>query len=148
MLKKITRVNNDSNTTSAALLIARISMSILMLTHGIPKLIMLFTGDVQFLPLFGLSAETSLTLAVFAEVICSFLILVGLGTRLATIPLIITMLIAAVFVHSADPFVRQEPALHYLAGYIFLLIAGAGRYSVDYLIQENRLRSRRGIKIA
>ena len=136
-MKKLLNVNQTSNTTDVALLIARIGIAALMLTHGLPKLAMLFSGDpVQFLPLFGLSAELSLGLAVFAEVFCSLLLLVGFGTRLAVLPLITTMLVALIAVHAADPFAKQEPALHYLLVYVVLLFTGSGKYSVDYWLQR------------
>jgi len=135
-MKKILNVNNTSNTTGIALLVARTGIAALMLTHGIPKLMMLFSGaPVQFPPVMGLSAELSLGLTVFAEVFCSIFLLAGFATRLATIPLIITMAVAALFIHGADPLAKQEPALQYLLVYIVLFLAGSGKYSIDYLLQ-------------
>ena len=125
-----------------ALLIARVGIAALMLTHGIPKLGMLLSGEpVQFLPFMGLSAKFSLGLAVFAEVICSVFLLVGFATRLALIPLIITMLVAVFVVHAADPFSSKEPGFQYLLVYIVLLIMGGGKYSVDYLLQPKAVRA-------
>jgi putative oxidoreductase len=136
-MKKLLNVNQTSTGVDAALLIARLGIGAMMLTHGLPKLAMLFSGDpVQFLPIMGLSPEFSLSLAVFAEVFCSILLLVGFGTRLAVLPLITTMLVALFTVHAADPFAKQEPAFHYLLVYVVLLLAGSGKYSVDYLLQR------------
>ena len=140
-MKKIFSINNNSSTIDLALLIARIGIAGLMLTHGIPKMMMLFSGDIQFPSVLGLSAAASLTLAVFAEVLCSIFILFGFGTRVATVPLILTMFVAVLFIHAADPFAKQEPAVHYLLGYIFLLIAGSGKYSLDYLLQRKADKS-------
>jgi putative oxidoreductase len=138
-MKKIFSTQHSAG-ADAALLLARIVIASMMLTHGIPKLGMLFSGDpIQFPPVMGMSAVTSLFLAVFAEVACSILILFGLGTRLATIPGIITMLVALVAIHGADPFEKKENALHYLLVYVVLLLAGAGKYSLDTIIQD-RLR--------
>ena len=138
-MKKIFNVDNGSNTTGIALLVARVGIAALMLTHGIPKMMMLFSGaPVQFPPVMGLSAELSLCLAVFAEVFCSALLLAGFATRLATIPLIITMLVAVLFIHAADPFAKQEPAFQYLLVYIVLLFTGSGKFSMDYLLQRKR----------
>jgi putative oxidoreductase len=135
-MKRILNVNQTNTTIDTALLIARIGIAALMLTHGIPKLMMLFSGaPVQFPPVMGMSAELSLGLTVFAEVICSVLILAGFATRLAAIPLIITMLVALLSIHVADPFAKQEPVLKYLLVYIILLFAGSGKYSIDYLFQ-------------
>ena len=118
-----------------ALLVGRIAFALLMLTHGLPKMMTLFSGDpVQFPAVFGMSAELSLTLAVFAEVLCSLLILVGLGTRAATIPLIITMLVAVFSIHAADAFAQKELAVLYLVAFVILFVAGSGRYSLDHLL--------------
>lgn len=141
-MKKILSVNNTSNATDIALLVARIGIAALMLTHGIPKMMMLFSGaPVQFPPVMGLSAELSLGLVVFAEVLCSVLLLVGFATRLATIPLIITMLVAVFLIHVADPLAKQEPALQYLLVYVVLFFAGSGKYSIDYLLQGKMTRN-------
>jgi putative oxidoreductase len=118
-----------------ALLVGRVALALLMLAHGLPKMQMLFAGEpVQFPAVFGMSAEMSLALAVFAEVFCSILILVGFATRLATLPLIMTMLIAVFSIHAADAFAQKEPAVLYLSGYLVLLVAGSGKYSVDQLL--------------
>lgn len=138
-MKKILSVNKAPFTTDIALLVARLGIAALMLTHGIPKMMMLFSGaPVQFPSVMGLSAELSLGLTVFAEVFCSVLLLAGFATRLATIPLIITMLVAVLLIHGADPLAKQEPALQYLLVYIVLLFAGSGRYSVDYLLLRKK----------
>ena len=78
-------------------------------------------------------------MAVFAEVFCSILILVGFATRLATVPLIITMLVAVLSIHAADPFVKKEMAMHFLLAYAVLLVTGSGKYSVDQLLQRRQV---------
>jgi putative oxidoreductase len=141
-MKNIFSVNNSSRTTATILLIARFGIAALMLTHGIPKLIMLFSGGpIKFPPVMGMSASFSLGLAVFAEVFCSLLILTGFATRLATIPLITTMLVAVFSIHAADSFNKQEPGLLYLIVYTMLLLAGSGKYSVDYLLTRKSMAS-------
>jgi putative oxidoreductase len=142
IMKKILSVDPASTSINIALLIARVGIGALMLTHGLPKMAMLFSGEpLQFPPMMGMSSVLSLTLTVLAEVFCSVLLLTGLVTRLAAIPLIITMLVALILVHSADPIAKQEPALHYLLVYLVLLFAGAGKYSLDYLMQGKRTTS-------
>lgn len=121
------------------LLIVRAGISILMLTHGLVKLSGLMAeGPVQFPSVLGMSPELSLSLAVFAEVGCSLALLLGFATRLAVIPLMITMLVAVFNIHAADAFDKKELAVHYLLVYVILLIAGAGRYSVDYYLQQRK----------
>lgn len=121
--------------THTVLLILRIAIAILMLVHGVPKLNMLLSGDAHLFPaVMGMSPTLSLVLAVLAEVGCSVLVLVGLGTRLAVIPLIITMLVAVLYVHIADPFSAQELGIHYVLVYAALLLMGSGRFSVDHIL--------------
>lgn len=136
-MKKLLNVNEATTATDIAVLIARIGIASLMLTHGFPKLMMLISGGpIQFPPVFGMSPELSLILAVFAEVVCSVLLLAGLGTRLVLIPLFITMLVAVLLIHSSDPFAVKEPAILYSLVFGTLFLTGSGRYSLDYLIQK------------
>ena len=104
-----------------------------MLSHGWPKLMKLAAGNYQFADPIGIGPGLSLGLAVFAEAVCSFLIIIGFGTRLATIPLIITMMVATFIAHASDPFAKKELAVVYLLVYITLAIIGAGSFSVDAL---------------
>ena len=148
-MKKLLSVYQSANSIDVALLIVRVGIAALMLTHGWPKLEMLFSADpVQFPALFGLSAAGTLALAVFAEVFCSLLILVGLGTRLAAIPLIVTMLVAVFLVHGADPFAKQELGLLYLLPYVMLLLTGSGRYSLDYMLQQKAVKSTKARRLS
>ncbi|HEY9168712.1 MAG TPA: DoxX family protein [Lutibacter sp.] len=130
--------NYNTNSLNIALLTIRVGAATLMLTHGIPKLLMLFSGDIQFPGVLGLSPFFSLVLAVFSEVLCSVLVFIGLKTRLATIPLIITMLVAVILIHHGDPFARKELGLLYLLLYVPLLMLGGGKFSLDALLQNNR----------
>ena len=121
----------------SVLLIARVVIAALMLVHGLPKLVMLFSGEpIAFPGIMGMSPEISLLLAVFSEVVCSILILFGIGTRLAVLPLIATMLVAVFYFHLGDPFSSKEPGLLYLVVYVLLFITGSGKYSLDRLLLE------------
>lgn len=134
-MNKIFETDVDKTQADVVLLILRIGVASLMLTHGIPKLQMLFGGgEIQFPGLMGLSPAISLGLAVFAEVLCSMLIFIGLGTRAASIPLIITMLVAIFMIHGNDPIALQEPGLLYLLLYLPLLILCGGKFSADRVL--------------
>lgn len=118
--------------TDIALLLLRLGVGGLMLTHGIPKLMKFFGNDpITFGDPVGLGAEASLTLVIFAEVVCSILVIIGLGTRLAAIPLMATMAVAFFIVHAADPFQQKELALFYLIVFLVLFLTGSGKYSLD-----------------
>lgn len=117
------------------ILLLRASAGVFMITHGWPKMQNLLAGgEIMFPDPLGVGASTSLILAVFAEVICAFLLVIGLASRLAAIPLIVTMLIAVFVIHQNDGFAKQEMGALYLIIFITLLITGAGKYSVDQLI--------------
>ena len=122
-----------------AILLVRVFIGLTMLTHGTPKL-MRFSSDgpLHFGDPLNIGMGPSLALAVFAEVFCSLFIIVGLGTRLAVIPLIITMLVAAFVVHKTDGFREQEVALIYLLIYFTLFITGSGKFSIDRQIEKKK----------
>ncbi len=124
--------------TDFALLLLRLTFGTLMIYgHGWKKLLKFFGNDpINFADPFGLGMVTSLLLAVFAEVFCSFLLIIGFTIRLATIPLIITMLVAVFHIHWDDPFNKKELPLLYLVTYLSIFMIGAGRYSVDAFITK------------
>lgn len=123
-----------------ALLVIRLGSGAMMLTHGIPKIGRLFgDGPVKFADPFGLGPEISLGMAIFAEVICAVLVMVGFKTRLATIPLILTMLTATFYVHWNDPFGKKELPLLYVCVFLGILAFGAGKYAVDHFVKKKKL---------
>jgi putative oxidoreductase len=124
-------------TADAGLLLIRLLSGGMILTHGIPKINRLFGPDpVKFADPFGLGPEISLSMAVFAEVICAVLVIIGLKTRLATIPLMITMLTAAFYAHWNDPFSKKELPLLFFTVFLALLIFDSGKFSVDRLLKR------------
>lgn len=141
-MKKLLGIGPNSVRSSTALLLLRVGLGALMLVHGIPKMIMLSGGgDISFPAVLGMNAEISLLLTVIAEVLCSLLIIIGLATRFAVVPLIVTMLVAVFVVHGADPFANKELAIMYLLGYTVLMIGGSGKYSVDYLMLRSSFKT-------
>lgn len=132
---KLFRTSYNQNLYDIAILALRVTVGCFMITHGVGKLQMLLdSGGGKFGDPIGLGPTLSLILTVFAELICSFLILMGFATRLAAIPLIITMIVAIFVVHANDPFGNKELPGLYLAIYVVLLVLGSGRFSVDHLI--------------
>lgn len=121
------------------LLIFRIGISALILTHGVPKLIRFFGDEpISFRDPLGFGEVTTFTLAVFAEFVCAVLIIIGFGTRLAAIPLILSMAVVALIVHMPDGFGSQELPLLYFFGFLLLFFTGAGKYSLDHYLLLNR----------
>ena len=146
MLKDLLFPESDftqSKSTSIGLLVLRIGSGLLMmLGHGWGKLSTYGTMVDKWADPIGLGPQVSLTLAVFAEFFCSMAVVLGLFTRAAVIPLITTMLVAVLIVHIDDPFGKKELGLLYLAPFLTLLFAGAGRFSLDAVI-GNRWRGKK-----
>ena len=122
-----------SKSRDIALLLLRLVFGGAMIYgHGWGKLMRLLGDDpVKFGDPLGLGPELSFYLVIFAEVVCALLIIIGLFTRWATVPLIIAMFVAFFFVHLDDPFGKMEKPLMYMAAYISLLLMGPGWYSLD-----------------
>ncbi|MEX0720598.1 MAG: DoxX family protein [Balneolaceae bacterium] len=132
MLKRILSTNvNEFIDLHLSVLLLRVSAGALIFTHGLPKLIKVFSGDFSFGDPIGLGPELSLILSAFAEGICGLLLVFGVGTRLVSIVLIINMSTAFFFAHAADPFATKEKALLFLLLFVILLFTGGGKYSVD-----------------
>ena len=134
MIQYLIKVKNYSMPINLALLVLRIVISSMMLTHGGPKFLRLLDGNMKFGDPIGIGSEVSFLLVVFAEFFCSIFIILGLGTRLASIPLLITMLVALLIAHEADPILDHVNVLGYIVTYVILFFTGSGKHSLDYKI--------------
>ena len=120
---------------SFATFILRLGLGLVMLVgHGNDKLQHFSKYSGVFTDPFHLGSATSLSLDIFAEFFCSCLILLGLFTRLACIPLILAMAVALFYVHHGAAFGSGERAALFLTGFISLLFLGPGKMSVDGMI--------------
>lgn len=119
------------------LLLLRVGAGAGMLTHGIPKFMNLLHGETAFADPFGIGQFPSFILVVFAEFLCSVLVILGIATRLAAIPLVITMAVAAFLIHGGQPFAKMELALLYLLLFATILVFGSGRFALGNLIRGN-----------
>ena len=101
--------------------------------HGWPKWESYADKVTKFPDPIGLGSSTSLSLTIFAELLCAGLLCVGYLTRFSAFICLFTMTIAAFIVHQDDPLNIQEKALLYFAIYGALLSHGPGSLSVDRL---------------
>jgi putative oxidoreductase len=127
----------SADATDYASLVLRLSLGLLMLTHGYPKLMSLLSGNMQFADPIGIGEPASLVLTVFAEFACSLLIVAGLWTRLALIPLITTMIVAVGIIHVSDGMDKKEHGLMFLLPYVALFLLGSGKFSLDAFLKKS-----------
>jgi putative oxidoreductase len=97
----------------------------------------------------------SLILVTTSEFLCALLMMFGLGTRVASALVVISMAVAAFVAHAANPWTSdegyrlfasgqaktwasKEPALLYLIPSLALAFTGAGQLSLDELIRRRR----------
>ncbi|MEI6834572.1 MAG: DoxX family protein [bacterium] len=135
------RLSSEENRrlNDLGLLVLRLVAGLTMAAqHGIGKLQNLLNGNVQFPDPIGIGAPTSLFLTGMTEFFCAMAVSLGVLTRLMSIPLAFTMMIAAFVVHANDSFERKELAILYLVIFFIFILTGPGRYSVDAKILRNK----------
>jgi putative oxidoreductase len=125
-----------TSSDDAGKLVLRAVLAILLLFHGVSKLI----GGVGFIT--GMLAKAGLPPAVgylvyIGEVVAPLLILLGIWTRAAALVVVVNMIVALLLVHTAQFFTMSQTggwALElqgfYLASAIAVALLGAGRYSL------------------
>ena len=130
-MNKLLSTKYSAGAFNTAMLLLRLGLGILMMMHGYSKLV--HFGDMQhkFMNFLGMGSTLSLALVVFAEFFCSLFLILGLFTRLASIPLIIATLVMVFKAHNGEIFGDGEHAALYLIGYLALLLVGPGKISVD-----------------
>jgi len=126
----------DSSREDLGRLVLRVALAVLLLFHGVSKLI----GGVGFIT--GMLAKMGLPEAIgylvyVGEVIAPLLILFGVWTRLAALIAAGNMIVAVLLVHTKEFFTMSQTggwALELQGMYFFAAIAlallGAGRYSI------------------
>jgi putative oxidoreductase len=135
-MKKLLSIRYSAGAFNFSMLLVRLVFGILMIVqHGMPKLMDFEKKASDFYDPIGIGSQASLVLVLFAEIFCSFFIVLGLFTRIAVIPLIILMTVAF-FGRHAGSLGQGEQALLYLTAYIVLLFCGPGRASVDGMIKK------------
>ena len=132
--KDIPAINN------IVMLFARIFVAVAMIIlHGLPKLEKLMAGgEIQFYNFMGVGAKTTLILAILLELICAFLVMIGLFTRAASLALMVIMSVAAFGVHYADPFSVKESSLLFLSLFALIFAFGPRQFSIDSMISKRR----------
>jgi putative oxidoreductase len=136
ILRAITSDKSPSGAAGWGLAVLRIGLGLgMILGHGWPKLMAFSDRAAKFADPLGLGSPLSLALIVFAEVFCAGLIVLGVFTRLATIPLIFGMGVVVFLVQNGDILGKGELAAVYGVGFIALLIGGGGNLSLGRMLR-------------
>lgn len=135
----------NTSVRDLAILIGRVAIGICFVTHGLGKLGLVGTGDMQgfvaWLKELGVpNAEIQARLAMLSEIGGGSALALGLVTRPACLLLIFTMIMAARIGHKGAGYLitNDPPGAEYtinlavICGVFFLL--GPGAYSVDALL--------------
>jgi len=141
MFRKIIDTDNSKVT-----ILIRVMVGSVFLSEGIQKFLFpAIVGAGRFEKIGIANPEFWASFTGSFEIVCGILILLGLLTRLATIPLLITMLVA--FITTKYPILIDKSfwamAHEYRTdfamtlGNIFLVIKGAGKWSFDKRLIRN-----------
>ncbi|MFA5573808.1 MAG: DoxX family protein [Brumimicrobium sp.] len=124
------------NTKDLGLLIFRIVIGFyIFYGHGFGKLQRLFSGqEIKFADPIGLGEELSFYLVTMTEGVLFIFVILGLLTRFALIPFIITMLVATLS-HLDEGLKGMEYSMIYLASFMMLFLTGPGKYSIDAMLK-------------
>ena len=127
---------------ACAIFIGRILLILIFLNSGIGK-IGNFEGTAQYMAKFGMS-NTSFFLfgAIIFEMVGSITVILGYFTRFGALLLLIFLIPTTLIFHTnfADPMQKIQfmKNLSMFGGCFILLAAGAGRFSLDYLLRGKK----------
>jgi len=132
-MKKIFTLRFIPVNIDAALLLLRVWLGIgVFLRHGIEKITGFSKMAEHFPDPIGIGPSASLSFALVSDAICSILVIIGLATRLSASIIIINLLVAFGFLFKfAIDKPHSELAFVYLGGFVSILLAGPGKYSVE-----------------
>lgn len=120
-----------------ALFVLRVGSGLLVLfAHGYNKFVKFETVAPKFMNFLGIGRSLSLSLCIFAEVVCALFVILGLFTRLACIPLVINFAVALAFAHKYDFLHNGEKASLFFLIFLAILFVGPGRISVDGMLKK------------
>lgn len=135
--------STTSRQIDAALTVLRLALGPVFIAHGAQKVFVYgFAGVAGAFGQMGIpAAEFFGPFVALVELLGGVAIVLGLLTRLASLGLAVTMMVAIFGVHLSAGFFNPngiEFPLSLLAMSIALVVTGAGRYSVDALIARSR----------
>lgn len=130
------------NAKDIGLLILRVPAMALFLIHGWPKLMRMPAIFSSFADPIGLGVGPTAAIAIVVETVCALLVVVGLFTRWAAVPIVTFLLVAGLIHHAADSVQKKEFALIYAVPFLVLIFTGGGKYALDAVLQARRAKDR------
>jgi len=137
IIKQILHSDLGNSFNNAALLAFRVLLAVeLFRVHGMKKF-RVENGQKEHVPNpLHLPEKLNGLVATFSDTVVPFLIILGLGTRLAVLPTIGVTAIGYFVVHRNDSLEVRDVPYMYTLSLLLLLALGAGTYSLDYYLLE------------
>lgn len=104
---------------------------LLFYVHGLPKVLHFSEELTHIEDPFGFGPWFSLLPAIFAEVVCPIFIILGIGTRLACLPIIGVLLVAMLVVHPQWSIAEGQFGWLLLIIFTTLALTGSGKWRVS-----------------
>lgn len=128
-----------------ALLFFRVAVCLeLIFVHGLKKVgVGVPVAEIVPNP-FGIPVLLNQAFAIGANLVCPLFIIFGFLTRVAAIPVVAVTLSGYLLVHFHDSLAQRDIPFMYSVAFLFLMLSGPGRYSLDnqiarYFSQEDDL---------
>lgn len=137
----ITHVFPSEKIVHLSLLVFRIAISVeLMAVHGLKKIGIGVEAAEQVPNPFGLPGEINQALAIASNLVFPVLVIFGLLTRLAILPVLAVTLSGYFVIHWHDSLWEKDMPFMYSIAFLLLGVLGPGKYSMDDLIHKKLYR--------
>ena len=136
--------------TNLGRLFLRLFVGIMLVQFAVKQILNYSAISGSFMSVAGMSPETSLTVLIVVEMVCSVFIMFGFLTRIMTLPPFIAMIIAEYdlihdrFGDAAYMLSWQSEGylpIMFLGIYFFIMLVGPGKISVDYFLSLHFIHS-------
>ncbi|MTH17647.1 DoxX family protein [Flavobacterium sp. LC2016-01] len=133
IIKQILYSDLGTSFNNAAFLLFRVLLAIeLFRVHGMKKF-RVENGQREHVPNpLHLPEKLNSLVATFSDTVVPFLIILGIGTRLAVLPTIGVTAVGYFVVHRKDSLEVRDVPYMYTLSLLLILALGAGKYSLDY----------------
>lgn len=124
--------------TDFSILLLRVVYGGLFTYHGFTKVLSFGEHQKYFPDVLGIGTRQSLSLVIFAELVCGAMVTLGFLTRVSVIPIFIAMATAFFVAHTNDPFAAKELSFLFLLLSLVVFTSGSGKLSLDHLFFKKK----------